>query len=292
MPRPKTIKLYLMDGTADGRIKCTIDPWIGEAYKIPRELVPVCKDRKQLQWTGVYFLFGTSEKTGNPCVYVGQAGVRKNKTGITQRLLEHDREKESYWTDAVAFIASNNTFGQTDISFLENYFYNKAAAAGRYEMVNAADPTQGNITEEKEAELLSYADSAEMILTTLGYKVFLPEKKENQKPLQNVIDVYLQKASGVNAAGKFNAYTNALTIMKGSVVSDFISEKYAASNVRPYRLRIAYEADGTIKNHKFTKDAELTSPSYAAAVILGRSADGKLEWKTKEGIRIADLDIQ
>lgn len=290
MARAKTVKLFLMDGTADGRIKCTMDGWIGEAYKIPRSLVSICKDRKQLQWSGVYFLFGQNEKNGNNCVYVGQAGERKNSTGITQRLMEHDRSKESYWNEAVAFTTSNNTFGPTDITYLENYFYNKALRAGRYEMVNAVDPTQGHITEEKEAELLAYADAAETILTVLGYKVLQEsQNRAESDATDHTIKVFLNK-SYLGAAGIFNPSNNHLTILAGSVVSEKISKKYKESNAMPYRLRIQYERDGIIQYGVFAQDSEQTSPSYAAAIILGRSSDGRLEWKTSDGIRLGDLN--
>ena len=34
--RGKSINLFLMDGDADGRIKCTLSNWTGVALKIPR----------------------------------------------------------------------------------------------------------------------------------------------------------------------------------------------------------------------------------------------------------------
>ena len=34
--RGKSINLFLMDGEASGRIKCTLAKWTGLAYKIPR----------------------------------------------------------------------------------------------------------------------------------------------------------------------------------------------------------------------------------------------------------------
>ena len=66
-------------------------------------------------------MFGVSDTTGKPVVYVGQAGNRKNGEGILNRLLEHKRNpKEDYWTEAVVFTTSNNSFGPTEISYLEN----------------------------------------------------------------------------------------------------------------------------------------------------------------------------
>jgi hypothetical protein len=42
----------------------------------------------------------------------------------------------------------------------------------------------------------------------------------------------------------------------------------------------------------FTKDAEFSSPSAAAAVVHGGSANGLVAWKTKEGISLKQLDEQ
>lgn len=87
--RGKSINLFLMDGEAGGRIKCTLANWTGIAYKIPRTELDRCKEREDLKQSGVYFLFGTSDTTGKGVVYIGQAGARKNGEGILNRLQEH-----------------------------------------------------------------------------------------------------------------------------------------------------------------------------------------------------------
>src|SRR5699024_2541489 len=99
-PRGKSINLFLMDGTSNGRIKCTFANWTGLAYKIPRTELDKCKDREDLSQSGVYFLFGTADDTDEQSVYIGQAGVRKNGDGLLSRLLEHKRNPEKdYWTE-------------------------------------------------------------------------------------------------------------------------------------------------------------------------------------------------
>ena len=54
--RGKSINLFLMDGDAGGRIKCTLANWTGVAYKIPRTALDKCKERDDLKQSGVYFL--------------------------------------------------------------------------------------------------------------------------------------------------------------------------------------------------------------------------------------------
>jgi len=72
--RGKSINLFLMDGEPNGRMKCTLANWTGVAYKIPRTKLDSCKGRDDLSQSGVYFLFGISDQTGENVVYIGQAG--------------------------------------------------------------------------------------------------------------------------------------------------------------------------------------------------------------------------
>ena len=48
MPRGKSLNLYLMDGSVNGRVKCTLANWTGLAFKIPRTALDLCRDRKEL----------------------------------------------------------------------------------------------------------------------------------------------------------------------------------------------------------------------------------------------------
>ena len=154
MARGKVISVYLIDGVANGKIKATISNWNGIAYKIPRRLLDECKELDAFKQSGVYFLFG------NNMVYVGQAEVRKNGKGIHQRILDHENDKyKDYWDEVVIFTRKDNSLGRTDISYLENRFYNKALEAGRFHVQNGNEPTIGTVTE---------------VLGALGYKVFEP----------------------------------------------------------------------------------------------------------------------
>ena len=69
--RGKSINLFLMDGESNGRIKCTLANWTGVAYKIPRTALDLCRERDDMKQSGIYFLFGTSDETGNNVVYGG-----------------------------------------------------------------------------------------------------------------------------------------------------------------------------------------------------------------------------
>ena len=143
MVKGKTINVFLMDGDPTLRIKCTLQNWTGIAYKIPRAMLDDCKDGnsdivKHLKQTGIYFLLGEDLNSGNKAIYIGQAVARKNGDGLLCRLLEHKRnQKERYWSDwneVIVFTTQNNSFGPTEISYLENKFTNMAKQSGRYDV--------------------------------------------------------------------------------------------------------------------------------------------------------------
>lgn len=203
MARGKNIQLYLMDGDVNGRIKCTLANWTGLAFKIPRTSLDVCKDRPELKQTGVYFLFGKDENDRN-VVYIGQAGVRKNGEGILNRLFEHNRNpKKDYWTEAIALTTSNDSLGPTEISYLEHQFYQIALKAKRYDVKNDNDPTPGNISEEKQSELDEFIDYAEVIVGTLGHKVFVPliANNDNGENTSSESETFYCTRGGINSIG-------------------------------------------------------------------------------------------
>lgn len=178
----KTINVYLIDGEANGKAKASITNFNGVAYRIPRSLLNECKDFEAFNQSGVYFLFDSIN------VYVGQAEKRKSGKGIHQRIVDHESDKlKDTWDEVVMFTTKDNSLGKTDISYLENRFYNLALNAGRYKVQNSNEPSIGTVTEEKESELEEFIDYAELILAALGYKVFETPVKYNtvDNPVEN-----------------------------------------------------------------------------------------------------------
>lgn len=297
MPRGKSINLFLMDGDANGRMKCTLANWTGIAYKIPRTEIDKCKERDDLKQSGVYFLFGTSDQTGKPVVYIGQAGARKNGEGILNRLQEHKRNPDKdYWTEAVVFTTSNNSFGPTEISYLENRFCNLAIAAKRYEVKNGNDPTSGNITEEKESELEEFLDYAKLIMGTLGHKVFIPLTKTESSSLLTEAEkeeigedtiFYLSRAIkqyNITIHAQARQTAEGFVVLSGSIVSPK-DDNTIQPGVKEKRKNAMVDA-----NHILQEDVLFSSPSSAAMFVIGKSANGWTSWKTKDGKTLHDLE--
>ncbi len=290
--RGKSINLYLMDGVANGRIKCTLANWTGVAYKIPRTELEKCKNLDILKQSGVYFLFGTSDETGENVVYIGQAGVRKNGEGILYRLQEHKRNSnKDYWVEAVVFTTSNNSFGPTEITYLENRFAKLSLEAKRYVVKNGNDPTSGNITEEKESELEEFIDYAKIVMGTLGHKIF---EKLVAAPTPNV-DALLPESRPtvvfeINQSGKINAKgqrtSDGFVVLKESRIRKQISP----SCTKPAKKAREQYAQDINSDGVILVDILLRSPAEAACFITGSSINAREAWKTADGKTLKEIE--
>ena len=290
--RGKSINLFLMDGEANGRMKCTLANWTGVAYKIPRTELDKCKERDDLKQSGVYFLFGTSDITGENVVYIGQAGARKNGEGILNRLQEHKRNiDKDYWTEAIVFTTSNNSFGPTEISYLENRFCNLAINAKRYDVKNGNDPTQGHITEEKESELEEFIDNAKIIMGTLGHKVFVPADAgthniSDNTGLDEAEPILYLKTTKANATGRRTS--DGFVVFKNSEVSSSPTNS-CPDNI--HHLREKY-ADRISEENLLTEDTLFSSPSTSASFVTYASVNGLLMWKINDGKTLRELESE
>ncbi len=289
--RSKLINLYLMDGEPHGRIKCTLANWTGLAYKIPRTELDNCKDRDDLSQSGVYFLFGISDQTGENLVYIGQAGVRKSGDGLLTRLQEHKRNSEKdYWTEAIVFTTSNNSFGPTEISYLENRFTSLAKNASRYVVTNSNDPTPGNVTEEKKSELEEFIDLAKIIVGTLGHKVFDPllqnTKDQGGSDIALGVDSMEYQINTKTATAQARLTSEGIVVLAKSKISKDITPSCSESVRRHREERKAdIDDDGVM-----LKDMLFSTPSGASAFVLGRSSNGTTEWKTADGRTLKEIE--
>lgn len=293
MKNGKNFNLFLMDGEVTGRIKCTLSNWTGIAYKIPRLYLDKCKDRLDLKQSGVYFLFGKNDDD-EESVYIGQAGIRKNGEGVLFRVQEHIKD-EFFFSEAVMLTTQNNSFGPTEISYLENKFTNMAIDTDRYKVRNGNDPNPGNVTEEKESELEDFIEYSKMVLGVLGYKIFVPlvdkDSDDNEKTDEvEELTLYLSrnsKKSNKTIEAMCKRTDEGFVVLNGSMI-ETINSKAIPKSIKVLREKCI--ANNEIVDGKLTKNYLFNSPSYAAAFVLGMNTNGKTDWKTKDHITLKELD--
>lgn len=291
--RGKNINMFLIDGEVTGKIKCTLSNWTGVIYKIPRIQLSDMKSREEMKQSGIYFLFGRDEEAQKDMTYIGQATTRKNGEGVLLRVQEHTRDSHAdYFNDAIILTTQNNSFGPTEISYLENKFTQLAKEANRFLVKNGNEPNSGNVTEEKQSELDEVVENTLMIIGTLGYRVFVPMvKTATVAEPEEVADLFYlsrkTKKSNRRIEATCERTAEGFVVLKGSQIEQKDSASLPAI-LREQRARLL--ATGVIKDGILQEDQLFASPSYAAAFVLGMSANGRTEWKDRNGRTLKELE--
>lgn len=291
--RSKNINMFLMDGEVTGKIKCTLSNWTGVIYKIPRIQLGDLKSRDEMKQSGIYFLFGRDEDKQKDVTYIGQAITRKNGEGVLLRIQEHTRDTHAdYFNDVIILTTQNNSFGPTEISYLENKFTQLAKQAGRYIVKNGNDPNPGNVTEEKGSELDEIIENTLMIIGTLGYRVFVPMTKEVSQDLTDNHSTYLYLKRKTKKSNKVieatcERTTEGFVVLEGSQVEIMDSPNLPASlkEMRQNLIDSQVIQDGVLKEKQL-----FSSPSYAAAFLLGMQTNGRTDWKNQDGRTLKELE--
>ena len=285
--------MFLMDGEVTGKIKCTLSNWMGVIYKIPRIQLGDLKSRDEMKQSGIYFLFGRDEDKQKDVTYIGQATTRKNGEGVLLRIQEHTRDTHAdYFNDVIILTTQNNSFGPTEISYLENKFTQLAKEAGRYIVKNGNDPNPGNVTEEKESELDEIVENTLMIIGTLGYRVFVPMTKEVSQDLTDNHSTYLYLKRKTKKSNKVieatcERTTEGFVVLEGSQV-EIKDSPYLPASLKEMRQNLIASRviqDGVLKEKQL-----FSSPSYAAAFLLGMQTNGRTDWKDQDGRTLKELE--
>lgn len=291
--RSKNINMFLMDGEVTGKIKCTLSNWTGVIYKTPRIQLGDLKSRDEMKQSGIYFLFGRDEDKQKDVTYIGQATTRKNGEGILLRIQEHTRDTHAdYFNDVIILTTQNNSFGPTEISYLENKFTQLAKEAGRYIVKNGNDPNPGNVTEEKESELDEIVENTLMIIGTLGYRVFVPMTKKVSQDLTDNHSTYLYLKRKTKKSNKVieatcERTTEGFVVLEGSQV-EIKDSPYLPASLKEMRQNLIASRviqDGVLKEKQL-----FSSPSYAAAFLLGMQTNGRTDWKDQDGRTLKELE--
>ena len=274
----KTIQMCIFDGNPNGRIMCELSNWNGRVYKISRNDLSEFANRPDCEYTGVYFLFGKDEDNKDT-VYVGEA--EKMLLRLKQHLKDHN-----YWNDCVVVISKDNILNKAHVKYLENKFYTLAVDSKRSSIINNTVPTCSSISEFDESMLTEFIENARLLVNTLGYKVF--DKIDTSVVEKENSDTIFHIAAARGADAKGLLVPDGFMVIKGSkIAKDTVPSM--ASNLVNLR-NIMLEKNIINQEFVFVTDYIFTSPSLAAAIVMGRNANGRTEWKNINNKSIKDIE--
>ncbi len=281
MSVPFSLRIFVADGDPDGLRIVDKTNWIGKALVFPRALLPQVKARPELAQTGVYLLLGPRPDGEGDMLYVGEGDP------IRPRLESHYAQKD-FWTRAIGF--TTTTAGQLNkahVQFLESRLVALARAAKRMPLDNANQPAEPSLSEADRADMEVFLSHMLGMLPVLGVHAFesAPAVAAKASPLLSC------KGKGVLASG-YEASQGFVVKAGSQAVAESVPSMQ--QHVRGmFDLRQELITNGVLSladgRYRFTQDYSFSSPSTAAAVVLGRSANGRIEWKDAQGLTLKAL---
>lgn len=273
-PTPKTIQIFLPGGDPRGIRVAEITTRIVQVIEVPRSLLPEFLKMPESNQVAVYFLFGEAEDGADQTVYIGQTG------DLRARLVTHNRTKE-FWERALVLISRTNSLTQTHALFLEWHCIQAATKAGRYATENSTNGTKPHSPAPLEADCLEIFETGQALLSTLGFPLFDPVAKSDGASKDE--EIFYCKASGANGRGLYTQ--EGFVVLKGSTGRK--ENVPSIQGTAGARLRTRLLASGiTCEDGNkivFQKDHLFRSPSMAALSLTGRTSNGWVDWKTKDG---------
>ncbi|MCB5198250.1 GIY-YIG nuclease family protein [Loktanella sp. TSTF-M6] len=281
------MELFFIDGRPDGMLTAEVFNWTGHVLRTPRTQIAKALARVEAGYTGVYVLLGEAED--GPLAYIGEG------EDMRERLKSHVVNKD-WWNEAILITTSANNLHKAHVKYLESRLVELAKQVGHTPLENGNQPTRSSLSEAATANMEAFLDTLNMVLPAIRVDLFLSKARPKAVTPQAG---HLQRAPvfsfilpkyGVQATAQID--DGELVVQKGSLArgSWVGSAKFQSYSKQYDQLQqqgiLVRQGDHLV----FTEDYAFSSPSAAAAVVAGRSANGRISWTLPDGRTFADWE--
>lgn len=277
-----TIKLFIPEGDSKSLRTAEISNWTGKAVAAPRTQLDKLLAREELGKTGIYILTGSDPMTNAPRAYIGEAEV------IRERLKQH--KSKEFWVSAIVIVSKDENLTKAHVRYLESRLLTEAAKVNRFTL-EQNQSAGSKLPESDREDMEVFLARIRQLLPVLGSDILSPISIPDSASQHGGILFCRMKgaeARGQRTPNGFVVFVGSTAVMKERPST----EKYPYVKVQRKKLieeGMLIEKEGYLL---FTKDIEFPSPSAAAVVIHGGSANGLVAWKTKDGKSLKLLDEQ
>lgn len=275
-----TIKIFLVHGDPKRLRTAEISNWTGKAVAGPRTEFDAVLLRDESASSGIYFLTGNDPDTGKLAVYVGEA------ESIRDRVRSHlDKD---FWNSIVFFTSKDENLTKSHIRYLEGRLIEQIKSACRAVIKNSQG-SGSRLPESDREDMEIFLEKVHQLLPALGVEVLVPLFSGPE--VKSAQELLLCEIHGLRATGYLTP--NGIVVLAGS---EAVLDERASAQQYPWvlngRRRLIEEEALAVSGERyiFVRDAEFSSPSAAAAVIHGGSANGRTAWKDKNGRTLKELE--
>jgi hypothetical protein len=279
----KQIRVFFVDGTPGGLTTVEIINWTGHIIASQRSDLKQLLAREEARRTGVYLLVGDDpESPGSDLVYVGEGD------DVSKRLYAHSTDaKKDFFQRVVVITNKDATLTKAHVRYLESRLIDVAKSVGRVRLDNGTSPPPTSLPEADVSDMEYFIEQIRLVLPVLGLNMLrsvrtAPVGAPSAASVGEVSPVFTLTVKGTDARAQ--EVDGEFVVRQGSLGR----LKWDNADQPNYRkLREKLEADGVLVPTEtgdqvtFTRDHVFASPSAAAASVLGRNSNGRLEWKVE-----------
>ncbi len=277
--RGVSVRLFLVDGTPDGLRLVEKSNWTGIAAMCSRAQYPDVRARDEFGRPGVYVLIGPSQSGGSrQAVYIGQADVARD------RLDSHLRGKD-FWTQLVLFSSKDSNLNKAHVSYLEARLVELAKSAKRADVENGNVPRGPALSEADRADAEAFLEDMLLVYPVLGITAFevIGEATPSVAPRLTL------RGKDTLAYGRDTP--EGFVVLQGSKGRlDTVPSMHAYLRDLRQELITAGVLEIRPEGLVLVQDYRFDSPSTSAGVLLGRSSNGRVEWKDDQGRSLKELE--
>lgn len=284
----RSIQLFLVDGSPNGLMIASIHGWTGSILLSNQSNFGRLLARPEVDRTGIYILHGPDPE--NPLKmrsYIGEAD------SVRERIAQSAGAR-AFWEHAVVVTTSDEALTKGHVRYLEARLIEMVKSAGRVQLDNgqAPDAERRRLPEADRANMEAFLANLRIVLPTIGLDLLKPRPQANERAPIPSFDPFqtpsrtvftINHKSGVKASA--TEIDDEFIVLKGSE-----ARKDTQNAGRGYQtlkdelisqgvLAVAHDATKFV----FVRDFGFSSPSAAAAIVLDRNANGRIEWKTTDG---------
>jgi len=284
MTRGRALELFFVEGDPQGMATAEVVNWTGHVLRVPRNAIKAALARPEADRTGVYLLRGYPE--GALQLYVGES------ERIASRIKSHDIKKD-WWDEAYFITTSSDALHKAHVKFLESSLVERARLTGKALLDNDTLPTKSSLSEAATSAMNEYMDFLDLALGALGVTDFTLESRQSRTEAPQGMPTlpddkpmfYLQTSKhGVDGQAFLDG--SDFVVRAGSKArAAWISKAAQSHSYSDLHQRLVRSGVLVVEGELavFTTDYAFKSPSAAAAVLNGRSANGRQEWRTASG---------
>lgn len=286
----KSVRVFLADGTPGGLLTAEIMNWTGHVVAAPRSDLAALLKRPEAKRTGIYILLGDDPNSlGGTIAYVGEGD------DVSKRLYQHARAEDAggkdFWERAIVFTSKDSNLTKAHVRYLESRLITLAQAANRSVLVNGTAPTPLPLPEADVSDMEQFIAQVKIVLPVLGVNLLRSVAIPPARPAgvsgvaaavgdaSPVFEMNLNQA-GVKATAQ--EFDGEFTVHEGSQARNWVGIDHSYRRLQEKLLAnatLVLSADGSAL--VFARTYVFASPSAAAAMVAGRAANGRKDWKVQ-----------